>query len=40
MISRGVPRHIIEHKLEIDPKYPPRKQKLRMLSPEKESTVQ
>ena len=37
---KGVPRHVIEHKLETDPKFPPKKQKLRVLSPEKEKAIQ
>jgi hypothetical protein len=30
---KGVPREVIEHALHLDPKIPPKRQKLRVISP-------
>jgi hypothetical protein len=37
---RGVPREVIEHALRLDPKIPPKRQKLRVISPQKELAAQ
>jgi hypothetical protein len=37
---RGVPRDVIEHALRLDPKIPPKRQKLRVISSQKELAVQ
>jgi hypothetical protein len=37
---KGVPRKVIEHALRLDPKIPPKRQKLRVISPQKELAAQ
>jgi hypothetical protein len=35
----GIPREVIEHKLDIDPSYKPVKQKERRYTPERQETI-
>jgi hypothetical protein len=37
---KGVPCKVIEHALRLDPKIPPKRQKLRVISPQKELAAQ
>jgi hypothetical protein len=37
---KGVPREVIEHALRLDPKIPPKREKLKVISPQKELGAQ
>jgi hypothetical protein len=37
---KGVPCEVIEHDLRLDPKIPPKRQKLRIITPQKELVAQ